>query len=468
MHMKKITVFVLSICAFFGLKAQSEEFPLYFSQMGLEGTANYMSRAGAIGAVGGDIMSAHYNPAGLGVYRIAEMTFSSGLNFTKTSSVTDGMGFSDDRTKLAFGNFGMVLPVKIDESAWEYAQVTVGLNRLKTFSNNVTMGRVGIPLSFIDQVVMNDIVEYQDADNEFIRAGVVDLDSAGNLSSIFEAGSFEQFKRIKYSGSVNEFVFSLSGNYKDMLYVGATLGIPVATMTTITNFTENKVANEEVIASYENIQQQDLSCAGINLKAGFIFRPISSLRIGAAVHTPTYYSITDDFSSIVKYIETAGTVGPTFFYGIQTPFRLLANAAFVFGDISSSIVGTLSADYEYADYSLMRFDFTEDAFGEYEFNSSIEDVFRPAHTLRLGCEVKLGPFSLRGGYAMQGNPYVEVQNDASIKYTTLGLGYRKSKVGLDLAYVHSFGDSKHYWYDGMETNMSEIHNIIQATIVFKF
>jgi hypothetical protein len=83
--MRKIVVFILSICAFVGVKAQSEVFPLYFSQLGLEGTANYMGRAGAIGAVGGDIMSAHYNPAGLGIYRVAEMTFSAGLNFANTT-----------------------------------------------------------------------------------------------------------------------------------------------------------------------------------------------------------------------------------------------------------------------------------------------------------------------------------------------------------------------------------------------
>ena len=240
-------------------------------------------------------------------------------------------------------------------------------------------------------------------------------------------------------------------------------------MTTLTTLTESKIgSNDETIASYLHTKQQDLTSVGINLKLGAIFKPISPLRLGVAVHTPTYYSVTDDFSAIVQYDNTAGSIAPTFFYGIQTPFRFLANAAVVLGDISSSIVGSISADYEYADYSLMRFDFTEDVVAEYEFNTSIENIFRPAHTLRLGGEIKFGPFALRAGYAMQGNPYVEVQNDASINYTTFGFGYRKSKVGFDLAYVHSMGDSKYYWYDGTETNKTEIHNIIQATLVLKF
>lgn len=468
--MKKIVVFILSICAFMGVKAQSEDFPLFFSQLGLEGTANYMSRAGAIGAIGGDIMSAHYNPAGLGIYRVAEMTFSAGLNFANTSAITNDLGLKDDRTRLTFGNFGVVLPIKVDDSWLKYVQISFGINRLKTFSNNIAMSRDILNNSFVDQVVMNDIIEYQDIENEFIRAGVVDLDTnTMTISSLFEAGTFNQFQRIQYSGSLNEFSFSWSANIRDILYFGVTTGIPFADMTTLTTLTESKIgSNDETIASYLHTKQQDLTSVGINLKLGAIFKPISPLRLGVAVHTPTYYSVTDDFSAIVQYDNTAGSIAPTFFYGIQTPFRFLANAAVVLGDISSSIVGSISADYEYADYSLMRFDFTEDVVAEYEFNTSIEDIYRPAHTLRLGGEIKFGPFTLRAGYAMQGNPYVEVQNDASINYTTFGFGYRKSKVGFDLAYVHSMGDSKYYWYDGTETNMTEIHNIIQATLVLKF
>ena len=468
--MKKVVVFILSICAFMGVKAQSEDFPLFFSQLGLDGTANYMSRAGAIGAVGGDIMSAHYNPAGLGIYRVAEMTFSAGLNFANTSAITNDLGLKDDRTRLTFGNFGVVLPIKVDDSWLKYFQISFGINRLKTFSNNVAMSRDILNNSYIDQVVMNDIIEYQDIENEFIRAGVVDLDTNTlTISSLFEAGTFNQFQRIQYGGSLNEFSFSWSANIRDILYFGLTAGIPFADMTTLTTITESKLdVNGESLATYTNTKQQDLTSVGVNLKLGAIFKPISPLRLGVALHTPTYYSVTDDFSSIVQYDQTAGTIAPTFFYGIQTPFRFLANAAVVLGDISSSIVGSISADYEYADYSMMRFDFTEDIVGEYKFNTSIEDIFSPAHTFRLGGEVKFGPFALRAGYAMQGNPYVEVQNDASINYTTFGFGYRKNKVGFDLAYVHSMGDSKYYWYDGTETNMTEIHNIIQATLVLKF
>ena len=67
--MKKIFVLTLGVLGYLGVNAQSETFPLYYSQYGMNGTAAYIGKAGAIGALGGDIMSAHYNPAGLVLYR---------------------------------------------------------------------------------------------------------------------------------------------------------------------------------------------------------------------------------------------------------------------------------------------------------------------------------------------------------------------------------------------------------------
>ena len=39
-----------------------------YSYLGLNGTASYVGRAGAIGALGGDFTAASYNPAGLGFF----------------------------------------------------------------------------------------------------------------------------------------------------------------------------------------------------------------------------------------------------------------------------------------------------------------------------------------------------------------------------------------------------------------
>ena len=97
--MKKIFLLALSVFSFWGIKAQvSPDYSLFMSQYGLNGTANYIARSGAIGAVGGDIMASHYNPAGLGLFKKSEMSFSSGLNF----NLSDGDGLVIDASRTSF------------------------------------------------------------------------------------------------------------------------------------------------------------------------------------------------------------------------------------------------------------------------------------------------------------------------------------------------------------------------------
>src|SRR5574344_670086 len=107
--MKKILFLAVGILGYLSLSAQSESFPLLYSQYGMNGTASYIGKAGAIGALGGDIMSAHYNPAGLGVYRTSEITFTSGIDITSTKSNYNGLKTNDSYPAYNFGNFGMVL-----------------------------------------------------------------------------------------------------------------------------------------------------------------------------------------------------------------------------------------------------------------------------------------------------------------------------------------------------------------------
>src|SRR5690606_17263799 len=69
---------------------------------------------------------------------------------------------------------------------------------------------------------------------------------------------------------------------------------------------------------------------GYNGKIGLIYRPINLIRLGASVHTPTFYNLTDVFeTSMVSSIsyddgdETYRVNSPWSEYGysIETPLR---------------------------------------------------------------------------------------------------------------------------------------------------
>ncbi len=467
--MKKLVVLALCICAAFGLKAQvSPDYPLYFSQYSLNGTANYISRAGAIGAVGGDIMSAHFNPAGLGLYKKSEITFSTGLDFNFTDSKLAGINSKDDRTSFNFGNLGLVGTLKSGSKGLKYIQIAIGINNLRNFNNRMTMTRNGMTSSFINDVVMDDIVNTQNAEHDFITSGIVDLDSNGVISSIYESGTFDQIKSIEQTGYLSEFSISLSGNIEDKFYVGATLGFPFAYYKATEQFVETRFSDAgDNNGYYTYTTISELNASGVNLKLGAIYKPWQFLRLGAAIHTPTYYMIEDNYYSEVLYNRGAGSVAPLYEYDIQTPFRALGSIALVFGNNSSPIGGTISADYEYANYSSMSYGFENDIYYEREINRQIENLFRAGNTLRLGGELKLGMIALRAGYANMSNPYNE-PNDAALNCISAGVGYKGKNYSFDIAYSNISGNQNYQMYDGAIANISKSNNLIQLTFGARF
>jgi hypothetical protein len=476
--MKKILFLAVGILGYLSLSAQSESFPLLYSQYGMNGTASYIGKAGAIGALGGDIMSAHYNPAGLGVYRTSEITFTSGIDITSTKSNYNGLKTNDSYPAYNFGNFGMVLDFNNGKnSSFKHIQLSFGIDRLMNFNNREKIMRNDLSTSYINDFVMNEIVNNNDANSDFINSGVVNLDTSTNtISSVFDnnhTGKFNQIKSIKESGYLNEFSMSLSTNYENWLYLGATIGIPFGDYTCISTFTEERFVDGVSTGYYNYNEEQDLSFTGWNFKFGAIVKPVQWLRLGVAIHTPTFFldddDNKDDYYSGVAYTRNSGGWWPTYSYGMQTPWRFLGSAAVVLGNNKSKVAGTISMDYEYADYSCMSFKIDDNPTKETTLNNAIENDFQGASTLRFGGELKVDRIAFRAGYANIGNPYVKAQNDRSWDYITCGLGYKGKYCFFDLAYAYGkCSNSSYYFYDNNEAKIKENKHLIEATIGFRF
>ena len=114
--MKKILLFVASIFVLGNIQAQDPGDALRFSSYGLNGTANFISKAGAIGALGGDFTAASYNPAGLGIYSTSELSISMGYYGGFTGSEYNGNKLSDSRSNFNFGNIGALFNFK---NSWQ-------------------------------------------------------------------------------------------------------------------------------------------------------------------------------------------------------------------------------------------------------------------------------------------------------------------------------------------------------------
>ena len=223
--------------------------------------------------------------------------------------------------------------------------------------------------------------------------------------------------------------------------------------------------------------------SGFNYQLGVIVKPIQELRIGFAMHTPTWYSLTETFSADVlgtyynrEYnpMTNNGTPGYND-VNFRTPWKFIASVAGVIG--SKFIV---SADYEWTGYQHMKFSeptysddyydwdyygmkgapFISDIYAE--TNQDIKDYYRQTNTLRLGAEYRVTPnFSVRAGYSFVSSPVKEkVKDNATTVYTagtmpnyrldnttnyvTCGLGYRTGGFYVDLAYVYKHMGSEYH------------------------
>lgn len=456
-----------------------------FSSTEINGTAANIGKGGAIGALGGDLVSASYNPAGLGLFNSSTLSFSPGFYFNKTNTTYTNDPSSDYKANLQVGNLGVLFNIKSNHNnGWRNIQIGMGINRLKTFGNRAKFhgsitkqAGVDTPDSYISTIMDGIVGSNNPNANDFVKTGVVSFDTVANtwISEFYRnSGTFEQLQAITESGFHNELTFSLSGNYSNFLYVGATLGVPLLSYSSRSIFSETAYnVSGDALDKYSFTQKHEINGAGINLKLGAIVRPLPWIRIGAAFHTPTFNGFTDEYySQVERGNASSGGWYQPLEYTMVTPFKFIGSIAGVFGSQSSGIGATLSMDYEYQDFSFLHYRF--DNFPEYERNinnAMSDDIFQSTHNLKFGGELRLGAISFRGGYGLLASPYKKEINNMSQSYFTAGLGVSGKSWFFDVAYAHISQDAQHYLYNRSFTPAASINhskNIIMTTIGFRF
>ena len=161
----------------------------------------------------------------------------------------------------------------------------------------------------------------------------------------------------------------------------------------------------------------------MNFKLGVTYRPIENLRIGAAFHTPTYYSFDRKYQGAMASLSYAnrhtdpdvtpdkdGYIplemqtpllqddGPNS-WSFISPSRLLLGVSYAFGSR-----GVIAVDYERAWYNGIRVKDTPSGVPSGSYDDTFRSVFKGANTLRVGAEFKPVPVvSLRAGFGVTGS-----------------------------------------------------------------
>ena len=470
------------------LKAQTAEDALRFSRVFYSGTARFNGLSGAFGAVGADFSSLAINPAGIGIYKASEITFTLAPTIGYSSTNYNMSNATDNRLNLGMGNFGIIFSInpygKNKDGAIKNINVGFGFNRQNDFNNRVVINGVNTENSLM-QSYANTLnaahtpPEYVQDDFPFdiglaYGTNLVYHDSATNKYYCDAAyGGVIQNKIINTSGSMNELDFSVGANINDKLFAGLTLGVPSINYYENSTYTETRT--KDTIPNFISLKYHyDLQTrgTGVNVKLGIIYKPANWVRIGASIHSPTWFpSMRDQYSSSMQSTFTNTAWNATqysplgyFDYRLTTPFRAIGSLAFIIGQY-----GLVSADYEYVNYSQSRFNSASDDF--HDVNNQIKSDYKSWGNIRVGTEWRLSNFRIRGGFAYFSNPYTGGINNSERLQASGGIGYRGKHFFADVTYVWSKMNQDYYLYDQAMVNPAAISyysNTVSTTIGVRF
>lgn len=437
----------------------------------LYGTARYVGMGGAMGALGADLSTMSFNPAGIGLYRRSDI------------SITAGGIWNQDGTKYgsnASGTFDQAGAVFATRPTGSGTNFVFGFNYQKKINYNSAFDIVGGKLNGLSQMdQLADLVNYK-YDARYNLAGLAlnpyntaesylslsdDLTHYGNIYSPQEFDADYHF-----SGSLNSYDLDFAFNHKDRVYFGFDVGFENVDFSGYTRYSEwnDPTSSKAVPGDYTLNNDLKITGWGVNLKFGIIARPFaeSSFRIGLAVETPTWYKLRnstlyflyDDFARVIAQ-ESMGInfksdeIESIVNYKLTTPWRVRASMGSTIGQYLAWDV-----DYEVANWSGMsqRYD------GNYNINydngmsDHMKNNLATIHLLKVGVEGKLSSsFALRVGYNYASAPMSSQAsfdqcdiNSLSMDYATrtsfmrmkptniitLGMGYKYKKFYADIAY----------------------------------
>jgi hypothetical protein len=497
---KLITISIMLSIAIIHLSAQPLiDIPDYYidglrnSQYYYGSTARVMALGGAFASLGGDLGSISVNPAGVGVYRSSEFSFTPTYIAINTSSNYLNAKRNDIKYNFKLGSIGAVFTFNTPFSGgWENTNFAIGYNRLNTISSSYSIeGNISSSnsTSLTDQFLYNanksGVTDPNSLDayweglayDAFVIDTVPGTDKHKYFSP-FTGINLIQNHNVNINGSAGEYYFAYGANYNHQLYVGASINIISAHYSE--NFTHTEYNNDTVsyLDYFSFSHNISTWSTGFNFKIGVIYRPSEMFRIGFALHTPTITKISQEANSRIFSQMTDGTYYdinydyseiPTLTeeYNISSPLRAILGGAVMFQQ-----VGLISIDYEMADYRTMHFSEGNNVDGMQAANDLNKKMFKVAHNIRIGGELKLSSLYLRGGYAYYASPYASSEGNKNA-YTSIysgGIGYRNNDFSLDFTYSLSDRSDKYYMYtaNGIATNLNTQVSNFAITAGFRF
>jgi len=462
------------------ITAQTELDGLRYSQKYAGGDARFMAMSGAFGALGGNLSAININPASVGLFRSNQFSFSPEMIFdeSKVDFLAGSQTTMNNFNKFTISNLGYATSYLTGNTeGLTSINFSITYNKVADFNQYYTISGVNRESSMAQAFVYySNGTEPENLWNYIDRLAfdtyVIDTDGS-NTNYIAGLNIYDlnqtQTKSKKTVGGMNEFDISLGASYSNKVYIGGSIGITAINYNETSSYSE---LNNNADTNFYNVKYFELneslwaSGVGMNIKVGAIFRPMNWFRLGISLHSGSFIAMSEQYDtnmeSEVHYISENGTVeGPGFIpysasptdidgyelgalvsdYYIKSPAKAIASLAFVIDKMAM-----ISIDYERTNYSKI----TMDAF-DYELddiNTIIQENYKATNVLRLGLELKTGPFALRGGVSYYESAYKSedfVLDPTKLSYSA-GAGIDKGNLYFDFAYSVFKSNTTDYFY----------------------
>lgn len=478
---KKVCFFAAaSLCLAGSSFGQGEVEGLRFSRTAHLGTARFAAMGGAFTALGGDAGAMAFNPAGIGVYRSGEFTITGNLLHAGTDATYMGIKSNDYRYSFGLSNLAAV---GVHRFGGDKGLVSLSFgfafNKTNNFAQRYTaIGQYQGGNTHMDYFALcgiNDgnIPDKLDGDEAYMayQTYLINYDSTSNeYRPSLAAGDQTQTQQYtELDGSLSTYDFSFGGNVSNVIYFG--FGVGISAVEFNENNTTSEYAKEGNSSEFRNFsynKKYAQSGVGYSFKFGAIVWPfanadiLNGLRLGAALHTRTFLNMNDEYSASISSHLTTGAfeawLNPNkFFYGIETPTRLMAGLAYAFGGSTfDDWRGILSADYEYADYSAIKL---REESGSPALspsnphfstsNANITNFHKSTHNMRVGGELGYKNLAFRLGYAYYDNPYTsKAGKDGTVNIFSGGVGLKVTSM-FNVSFAYSLAtqkDKEHMYY----------------------
>lgn len=449
------------------------------------GTARNQAIGGAGASLGGEFTSLFINPAGLGFFKTGDAVITPSFSMNNNKGDYLSSAASSSANKFNINTSGVLFASPSQNKNVRNVTIGIGVNRQADFNNKIYYRGTNKKSSYVDYYIdelFNSGIGNADSAALYLPYGsslaintyLVDpaYDAEGRLeysTVVNPALGLLQENTITTSGGITDVSLGVAVNLKDKWYFGGSLSVPFLNYRRDATYRESDASNipDNDFNYFEASESLESKGVGIGGKLGIIFKPVEHVRLGVAVHSPTFFQLTDNYvTQVVTDLEGYGGAGvkqqsstdlsSTNYeplqskYNISTPWKYIVSGSYVFREIQDveRQKGFITADIEYVDYSNASFGAADNDMEAKDYykslNKTVDNIYKNAINVKLGGELKFNTWMVRLGGAYYGNPYKDEK--ANLMKASGGLGYRNKGFFIDLTYVHALSKDVNYPY----------------------